>query len=230
MVIFCKLPEPGRTKTRLCPPLTAAQAADLADVLLRQAARRFPDAVFCHAPADAGPTLRERYGVTDLLPQSDGNLGDRLIAARAALPEGHLLFLGTDSPDLPPEYVEAVAACTDPVAIGPTFDGGFWGLLVGPDVPMAELLTGVEWSSGREYRQVLSNVRRLGLHRRIAPVWSDLDYGEDLDRLRDRLTSGAWPELAKELAALNLPSGGADGEPDNGSDGQLRPSGEDGDA
>ena len=50
LLVFAKVPEPGRVKTRLCPPLTPGQAAALYDAFLRDALDRY--AALATAAAD----------------------------------------------------------------------------------------------------------------------------------------------------------------------------------
>ena len=41
LIVFAKAPEPGRVKTRLCPPLTPEEAAALYEAFLRDALDRY---------------------------------------------------------------------------------------------------------------------------------------------------------------------------------------------
>src|SRR4051794_40208663 len=84
IVVFAKAPEPGRVKTRLCPPLSPAAAADfqracLADLWARLANVPGVRRVLCHDPPTAADLFHELLGTEiDLLAQPQGDLGRRL--------------------------------------------------------------------------------------------------------------------------------------------------------
>ena len=155
--------------------------------------------------ADPGPRLPRNV---NLLPQGTGDLGDRLIAAADAI-GGSVLFLGADSPDLPDGHLESqISNFRSQIALGPCDDGGFWCLSVGAGVGLRPVLAGVEWSSGRELRQVRDNARAAGLAVADAPAWRDVDRPGDLatlcrtcgDPLRRDLRAALGDRLFDRLA------------------------------
>src|SRR5437764_6463169 len=81
IVVFAKAPEPGRVKTRLCPPLTREAAAELhqaclCDLWERLARLSRVRRVLCHDPAESGQQFRRLLGgETELLAQAKGDLG-----------------------------------------------------------------------------------------------------------------------------------------------------------
>src|SRR5437899_1971265 len=138
IVVFAKAPEPGRVKTRLCPPLTPEGAADLHQACLcdlwERLARLSPvRRVICHDPPESGPLFRRLLGSeTEMLPQSEGDLGEKLIAAFQTLFArglGPVVAVGADSPDLPLTLVSSalrvLAAGPHDVVVGPAVDGGY---------------------------------------------------------------------------------------------------------
>ena len=223
---MCKAPSPGRAKTRLTPDLSADQAARVAEIFLRHAAdstarrlgRLGVGVRLCYAPADGRGAVESVVGVAaaGAFPQSGGDLGARMAAA-----VGHLrrdatgvavLVLGTDSPDVPASALSgavdrlAGGAGADPadVVLGPTDDGGYWCLGVGPRVDPAALLgDGIEWSSGREFDQTRRRAERLGHAVALAPAWPDVDRPADLADLLARLSRSADPDDRRLLDALN---------------------------
>src|SRR5207244_7088214 len=114
VVVFAKTPAPGAVKTRLCPPLSPEEAAQLQRACLQDLwARlgRLPCVrrTLCYHPPGSADRFRDLLGrETDLLEQSEGDLGHRLTAAFEALfglGLGPVLALGADSPDLPLEII-----------------------------------------------------------------------------------------------------------------------------
>jgi rSAM/selenodomain-associated transferase 1 len=193
LIVMAKLPEPGRVKTRLCPPLTPRQAARLHTVFLRHTIERLASLVgdeqvmLCHTPDDAGPRFAETLGMRPrqgLLPQGEGDLGDRLTRAAVRYQAGPTLFFGADSPHMASDAVaEAIRLTMEGGTIGPCEDGGFWcvGLPAGADA--GALFAGVDWSSGRELQQVRERAGRVGVRLQDAAGGWDVDRPADLARL-----------------------------------------------
>lgn len=211
VIVMAKAPRAGEAKTRLAPPLTPAEAAGLAACLFADtvslATAAGASVVVAYAPADGRApleeVLRERLpvetsGGVRWLEQRGGDLGERLegVAARA-FDEGFgpLLFVGADSPTLPPSCLAAAfvmfARGRADVVLGPTEDGGYYA--VGMREPASGLFDSVEWSTPLAYEQTAWNAERLGLRVLELPYWYDVDTPEDLARLR--------AELAEDEAA-----------------------------
>jgi glycosyltransferase A (GT-A) superfamily protein (DUF2064 family) len=208
VVVLSKFPEPGKVKTRLTVgegALTPAEAAAVHRVSLLHLLRRLADLhphrlVLCHDPPDAAPPFTELFkaaGVTgtaavDLLPQSSGDLGDRIASAYESLSDSEhgVLFLGVDSPDVPASHLrEAARAMTSgPGTLGPTPDGGYWCIGLGGNLPVRNLLNGIPWSSGREYAATLERFASKGYSLPPCPAWDDVDHPPDLRQLMDRLS------------------------------------------
>jgi glycosyltransferase A (GT-A) superfamily protein (DUF2064 family) len=66
--------------------------------------------------------------------------------------------------------------------LGPTVDGGYWGIRA-RRAPGETLFRDVAWSSGREFDQTVMNAREDGLDVEIGPEWFDVDTLEELRRL-----------------------------------------------
>jgi hypothetical protein len=215
-VVMSKFPEPGRVKTRMQPGLSPEQAAGvyrefLLHFLNRLAGMELGGVVLCHDPADAADRfarlLNPRAGVR-LLPQATGDLGQRIAAAAKQIgvePGGPLLFLGVDSPDLPEGHISELAWLLESsdVAVGPSEDGGYWGLGLESGVDAAALLAGIPWSSGREAAATMDRARALNYSLKLGRRWDDVDRVEDLDRLLRRLGNSSRLEDARLLEALS---------------------------
>ena len=210
-IVMAKLPEPGRVKTRLTPALSPEQAAAVHGVFLLETLRRLRGkschVTLCYDPPDGQIGRWAGNGVMTL-PQTSGDLGDRLAAA-AEEHGGPVLFLGCDSPDLPEEHLQAAIALTSPrvrskhdadVVIGPCDDGGFWCLGINnEDLDLDDLFTEVSWSSGEELEQVRSNAIAAGMTVTTAPPWRDVDRPPDLANLSRALSA---PQAAQTAATL----------------------------
>ncbi len=212
VVIMAKAPIPGQVKTRLVPPLTPEQAADLAKRLLQETVKlvvglngiRPMVAVapkegieqvrrLLANPASSTPTLSGPVPVGDcplqLIPQSDGDLGMRLSEVfRQSFSDGArgVIALGADHPGLPKAYLEeaisALKRSPDHVILGPTEDGGYY--LIGLNRFHPELFEGIPWSTNQVAAVTSQRAQALGLSVHRLPPWFDIDRPEDLDRLR----------------------------------------------
>jgi rSAM/selenodomain-associated transferase 1 len=193
LVIVGKAPTPGRSKTRLVPPLHAQQAADLARAFLLDTVglglRLGWERVTVVHPA----TAADSSGLAALLPhgvqrrpQHGTGLGDALAGAFAThLREGfeRVVLIGSDTPNLPPSLVNAAcdALDQDDMSIGPCADGGWY--LLGLRRMCAQVFENVAWSTAAVYAQTLERAAEARLCVQPVPSWYDVDNAEDLWRL-----------------------------------------------
>jgi rSAM/selenodomain-associated transferase 1 len=197
-IVMVKAPRAGAVKTRLTPPLSGAQAAALAACFAQDTAaavrRVVPEVIVAYDPPDGRGQLQDLLADDKLLwlEQRGDGLGERLTAAAAraaALGRGPVVIVGTDSPTMPPTFVErafaSLSSGESDVALGPTEDGGYY--LVGLREPFGGLFRNVEWSTPRAYAQTAENVARAGLRLLELPRWYDVDTPADLLRLRDEM-------------------------------------------
>jgi uncharacterized protein len=209
LIVVGKRPVPGQTKTRLCPPLTPQQAADLyccllLDTLALAARLGSVDCALAFTPPDArayfGRLLPNGFL---LLPQQGADLGERLANALAHHLDGgyrRAVIMNSDGPTLPIGYLEEAFSGLDgaDVTLGPGHDGGYY--LIGMSRAHPELFEGIAWSTEQVVPQTLAAARRLGLSVHLLPEWYDVDVGADLVRLRQEL--GQRPDAAPRTAAL----------------------------
>ncbi|MEW1869508.1 DUF2064 domain-containing protein [Streptomyces caelestis] len=194
LLVIAKEPRPGRVKTRLTPPFTPGEAAELAEAALADTL----DAV-ARTPArrrvlvlDGAPGRWLPAGV-EVVPQGAGGLDERLAAAFAGC-DGPALLIGMDTPQVTPELLTVDFADCD-AYFGPAEDGGFWAL--GLAEPDPRLLRGVPMSTpgtGAAQRRRLTHLRV-----RELPRLRDVDTAYDA-----ALVAGAAPggRFAARLARL----------------------------
>jgi len=207
LVVFAKAPVPGAVKTRLVPPLTPFQAADLhtafiCDTLERTAGLLYARYLAC-APTSRTPffdACAKRYGITTLS-QGVGDLGVRMLRISRALLRRHpyVLLIGTDSPTLPLsrfEQADTLLADADWV-FGPSRDGGYY--LAGQRRLAPAMFTSVPWGTG----DVLTvTLERLHARAALLPPWYDVDRPDDLDRLRKDLPVAEGCRATQALLAM----------------------------
>ena len=201
LVVIAKEPLPGRVKTRLCPPLTPQQAAQLAEAALSDTL----DAVaWTPAPRHvlvldgaAGPWLPAGF---EVIPQRGDGLAARLANATRDVGEA-LVVVGMDTPQLTRALLcDALERLADADAIlGPTIDGGYWTIgLREPDprafddVPMSTAGTG---AAQRE------RLAQLGLRT------AELEPLRDVDGWDDAVAVAALAPWTRFAATLELLTG-----------------------
>ena len=180
LLVIAKSPAPGRVKTRLTPPCTPEQAAQLAGAALRDtlaAASRTRRAARRVLVLDGAPGPWLPHGI-EVVPQSGGGLAARLAAAFQAA-AGPAFLVGMDTPQVMPELLDAgLAALEDAdAAFGPALDGGYWG--IGLRRPDPAVFLGVPMSvpSTGEIQRV--RLSELGLSTAVLPPLRDVDTIED---------------------------------------------------
>ena len=205
VAIVCKTPQPGRSKTRLSPPLTPQQCAELSAAFIRDVAQSMSDVAAASNYAIYTPAASERDLLPLLpdgfrmMPQADGDLGQRLIRmTRELFIAGHrgVVLVNADSPTLPHSILRdaiAMTGHTDNVVIAPAHDGGY--TLIGLTQPHDALFTDIDWSTSRVYEQTRARALQLRLPVVELPLWYDVDDAEYLAVLEQEL-AGHPPQFA----------------------------------
>lgn len=200
--IFAKEPQSGKVKTRLCPPLSLAEAAHVHHLALRQTvAALAPLQPLLFYSGDVA-YFRENFPGLPLLPQGEGDLGARMARALRALHargNDRALLVGSDAPDLPCQLILAAYAALDNAAVVtiPAADGGY--VLIGERGHHPHLFCGVPWSTAA----VLERTRAICAAQQLPYAeigrWEDVDDATDLLRLCQRA-----PNLAVSTYAAGI--------------------------
>jgi rSAM/selenodomain-associated transferase 1 len=210
LLVIAKRPTPGRTKTRLTPPLTAEQAAALYECFLVDTldlARRVPetDRLIAFLPAEERSYFAALAPDFELVLQEGAGLGERLDnALTGCLRRGYerAIIMNSDGPTLPAAHLaQAFAALRDgaDVTLGPSDDGGYY--LIGVRQPVPRLLREVRMSTPTVLADTLVLAAEEGLRVELLPAWYDVDESADLARLALELAD-APSEVATHTRAL----------------------------
>jgi uncharacterized protein len=211
VAVVCKTPITGLCKTRLSPPLHPEECAAISACFIRDLsatidvlARTDRDVVGYAVYTPIGSETRLQTllpGGFHLLPQSDGDLGERLLNATVdLLNAGHdgAILVNSDSPTLPLWILRAAVRAVrqgDAAVLSPALDGGY--TLIGLTNPHALLFADIPWSTPQVYRLTLERARELDLPVIAVPQWYDID-----DEYTLRLLQA---ELAGECLAFAAP-------------------------
>ncbi len=210
---MAKAPVAGTVKTRLVPPLTSTQAAEVCRALLSDQfdhLRNFAGAerYLFYTPADAEKSLSELAGTDYIyLAQSGDDLGARMHQAFVDLSRlGHrnIVLIGSDLPALPLTILEQafrpLAHAEPRVVLGPSADGGYY--LVGMHRPTPEIFVNMTWSHDRVFADTTARLDALNLSYDVLPAWFDVDVADDFQRLWQLPTSELRTALRRTVACL----------------------------
>lgn len=192
LLTVAKRPAPGRTKTRLTPPLSPIQAATLYECFLQDTLdlmRRVPKTqpVIAYLPQEAKTYFSHLAPDFDCILQQGQDLGARLDNALThylQLGYRHVAIMNSDGPTLPVDYLtaafETLAGKAD-VVLGPSDDGGYY--LLGLKRPAPRLLREVQMSTPTVTADTLALAKEEGLRVELLPTWYDVDDAAALARL-----------------------------------------------
>jgi rSAM/selenodomain-associated transferase 1 len=201
LVVIAKAPVPGRSKTRLSPPCTPAQAAALAEAALAdtlQAVAAAPAArrvvVLDGAPGDWLPVGFE------VIAQHGDGLDERVAHAFADV-GGPALLVGMDTPQVTPELLaagaRALAADGTDAVLGLAADGGYWA--IGLRRADRALFVGVPMSDGATGAAQRERLDAAGLRVAALPELRDVDTIADAEAVAALAPDGRF---ARTLTAI----------------------------
>jgi glycosyltransferase A (GT-A) superfamily protein (DUF2064 family) len=181
LIVLAKEPVPGRVKTRLCPPCSAAGAAGVAaaaladtlDAALGSGADRVVLAL------DGRPGAWCPPGVV-VVGQGHGPL-DRRLAHAWAHARGAALQIGMDTPQVTAADLDRamslLAGDGVDAVLGPATDGGWWAL--GMRRPQPDAVLGVPTSRPDTGARQAARLAALGLQTRLLDPQTDIDTWPD---------------------------------------------------
>ena len=209
LALMTKAPRAGQVKTRLVPPLTNEEAAQLNRCFLQDTCAAI--SVCCSgltAPGPGRPIVRgvavytpvgSESDYTDilsadfsLLPQRGKEFGERLYFATEDLFNcgfKTICLIDSDSPTVPAENfaqaIELLSLPGDRIVLGPCDDGGYY--LIGLKRLHREVFERIDWSTERVFEQTRQRATQIGMRVHELPRGFDVDDRATLHRLCDEL-------------------------------------------
>ncbi len=207
LVVMAKVPRVGRVKTRLSPPLSAAEAAELNIAFLKDTLcclQQVSD-VTHSLPVVSYTPAGEEDGFIGIVPEQLPQVlqrGERFGERLQATPDdlfaagfGSVCLIDSDSPTVPlAAYVEAVQRLQtgeDCAVLGASDDGGYY--LLGTNRSHPRLFEEITWSTDMVAEQTRQRAREIKLPLYALPTWFDVDDRRTLTRLCDELIYAAGP-------------------------------------
>ena len=214
VLVVAKAPASSRSKTRLVPPLSPEQAAQLHEALLLDtldSCRAEADDVrILHASPDDAKALAQLVPGTPLVLQEGRGLADALrLGIAAHVGNGPVAIVSSDVPGVPAGSIAAAfCALADgaDVVLGPALDGGYWLIAMREphDAPFSE----IPWSTPAVLAVTRQRCADAGLRLVELPAWRDVDTLVDLAfvaRELGRLHAPRTNAFIRELAAVIPP-------------------------
>lgn len=218
LLLVAKAPVPGFAKTRLSPPATPEQAAEIAAAALLDtldAATGIENAAVVVAmtgdlgAATRGGEIGEALRRTTVIAQRGWDFGARLANAHADAAALHtgasVLQIGMDTPQV---TAGLLAAAIEPVlsgrrdsVLGPAEDGGWWALGLA-EPRHAQALAGVPMSREDTGERTLRALKAAGLEPGTLPTLSDVDTLADARRVAAEAPHGRFVRAVEAVAGV----------------------------
>jgi uncharacterized protein len=205
LAVMTKAPQAGQVKTRLVPPLTPNEAAELNKCFLRDTAAAISKAtanndasgIAVYTPIGAEPAYTGILPANfSLLPQRGDEFGERLYFAAVDLFRcgfNSVCLIDSDSPTVPPaNFVQAAKLLTslrDRIVLGPCDDGGYY--LIGLKESHKEFFEAIDWSTERVLDQTMERAAKIDIEVKLLPTGYDVDNAASLRRLCNELLASS---------------------------------------
>src|ERR1044072_4932714 len=185
LALMTKAPRAGEVKTRLVPPLTKHEAAQLNRCFLQDTSVAISNCCDGIRAPNSGPPVV--YGVAvytpvgaeldyadilpadfTLLPQRGENFGERLFFVACDLFKSGfaaVCLIDSDSPTIPAENfsraIDLLSLPGDRIVLGPCDDGGYY--LIGLKQLHREVFERIDWSTERVFEQTRKRATEVGV-------------------------------------------------------------------
>lgn len=206
VLVLAKSPRPGFVKTRLCPPYTPDEAAQIATAALRDTFRAVAAAPVARRAlvlegVAEGVEIPDGF---DVLAQRGGGLDERIANAfddgfrLAPMPQ---ILVGMDTPQLDAALLaDASITLLRPLVdavMGPTDDGGYW--LLGLRIPRRDLIVGIETSVAWTHAMQLRRLDEAGFRVESMPKLRDVDCADDATAVAALAPQTAFAAVLRDI-------------------------------
>jgi rSAM/selenodomain-associated transferase 2/rSAM/selenodomain-associated transferase 1 len=195
IIIFTRIPIPGKTKTRMMPYLTPIECSHLHQCFLKDIKRECEkvsaDIFVSYTPENGKESLVSILGEDKMyFPQIGTNLGEKMYQSfQYILKKGYkaCVLIGTDVPEIRAVHIKKAFSTLEDkeVVFGPTTDGGYY--LVGMKIPRIEVFHKQSYGHEHVMKEVSRHLRNQEITVGYIPKLSDMDVPEDLRNYRERI-------------------------------------------
>ena len=191
LLVFSKVPEEGRVKTRMQPDYSPAFSVRLHRALVRYCMHQYLQSHMTTVLNVAGDLSSWKqqfpvYAAVPLFAQVGNDLGERLhtAALRHLQQADAVILLGTDCPAVDAAYLMAAqqALLNYDCVIGPANDGGY--VLLGIKSAPSSLFQCIDWGTEHVLEQTIKALEALSWSYHCLASLPDIDYPKDLQHLK----------------------------------------------
>jgi uncharacterized protein len=211
LLVFARLPELGKVKTRLAQSIGEEKAlavyqAMTSDLLASiGTSTRELEIEIAWAPTVTAnaETLQSAFGNRSLAMQTGTTLGDRIAMAFSERFFFHrtetIVAIGVDDPRLTREVIDHAFSLLDSCewVVGPARDGGYYLIGCRAGAFDTSLFRDVDWGSDSVLSTTLQRIRQREQTLALLPMRYDIDVEDDLRRFASEHAEGALPTLLR---------------------------------
>ena len=213
LIVFVKEPIAGKVKTRLVPPFSNEEAAQLYSCFIKHSynsyhtLEKLADLYYFYTPEFGNDILKSIIpNQKKWIMQVGDNLGTRMYNAFRVILEKYktALIIGSDHPNLPITYIKKAISVLNyvDVSIGPTNDGGYY--CIGSKKANQMLFNDINWSTESVYKETLNRIKSERLELFVLPEWYDIDNYKDLKRFIADSNPVEYPLLYDYLYTIDF--------------------------
>lgn len=205
LLLFARVPELGRVKTRLARELGDERALALHEAMLRDVLRSIGpsdeeidvEVMWTGTESVGGDTLRRAFGDHVVSMQTGATLGDRLAIAisERIFFQGakKVIVIGTDDPSISRRHIEDAFHLLDCCewVVGPAVDGGYYLIGCRAAAYDSAAFQDIPWGAAEVFEMTMQRIRGLSETVATLPERRDIDVAEDLRSYPAELLSGS---------------------------------------
>jgi rSAM/selenodomain-associated transferase 1 len=196
LLVFARLPEHGRVKTRLAQSLGDDRTLAIYEAMLRDLLASIgqsnaeTEIEILWAPSENanGEMLTRAFGDFPTAMQTGQALGDRLSMSFSERFFFHatekIIAVGVDDPRLPRDLIDHAFGLLDSCewVIGPASDGGYYLIGCRASTFDSDVFQDIEWGTPSVFASTLAKIRDWQNCVAVLPLRHDIDLAEDLER------------------------------------------------
>ncbi|HEY8849204.1 MAG TPA: TIGR04282 family arsenosugar biosynthesis glycosyltransferase [Thermoanaerobaculia bacterium] len=211
LLVFARLPELGKVKTRLASSIGAEKALAVYEAMLRDLLASIgpstadTDVEIVWAPSESanGNALQRAFPGYSLAMQTGTTLGDRLTMAFSERfffqRTEKIIAIGVDDPRLTRGSIDHAFGLLDSCewVIGPASDGGYY--LIGCRAASfdSSIFAGIDWGTDSVLQTTINKIEESDRTLAVLPTHSDIDVVDDLRRFAGDGGDGELPRLLR---------------------------------
>jgi len=200
VILFVKLPEKGKVKSRLATGLDGDMVIRLYECMVLDAIDMLNSGHYsfriCFDPPEAGDRIQQWLGHSyAYVPQFGDGLGDRMEQAFSRLfseEVSEVVLIGSDIPGVTPAIIDEAfkALATHDSVIGPASDGGYYLIGFRKGALCPDIFHRMTWSTSGVFEETVRRLHRASCSVHVLPECRDVDRREDLIMLLGQQRDG----------------------------------------